>query len=154
MFSIATESLDVNLLRLSLDDSRAGAYVSFEGWVRDHNEGRAVTRLEYEAHQSLAVSEAERILLEAKDRFGLIAFRCIHRVGTLAIGELAVWVGVTAAHRAEAFEGCRYIIDEIKARLPIWKKEHYADGSSQWVNCQSCSSPQHQLAAASGSGTP
>lgn len=94
-----------------------------------------MTALEYEAHGPVAVSEGEKILAEARERFGLLAASSCHRVGRLEIGDCAVWVGVSAAHRGVAFEGCRYIIDELKQRLPIWKKEHYRDGHSDWINC-------------------
>jgi molybdopterin synthase catalytic subunit len=75
-------------------------------------------------------------MAEARAKFGLVRAIGIHRVGSLQIGDLAVWVGVTSGHRGEAFDACRYIIDEIKYRLPIWKKEHYAGGDSGWINCQ------------------
>jgi molybdopterin synthase catalytic subunit len=119
-------------------DPAAGGYVSFEGWVRDHNEGKAVTRLEYEAFEALAVKEGERILGEAAKRFPIKHALCIHRVGALALTDMAVWVGASSAHRGEAFDACRYIIDEVKHRVPIWKKEHYRDGDSGWVNCEAC----------------
>ncbi len=125
-------------LRQALKHPGCGGYVAFEGWVRDHNEGRTVLRLEYEAFAPLAQREGERILSEARARFGVERACCAHRVGALAIGELAVWVGVSAAHRGEAFDACRYIIDEVKHRVPIWKKEYYQDGDSGWVNCERC----------------
>ncbi len=125
-------------LRRALADPACGAFASFEGWVRDHNEGQRVQRLEYEAFEALAVREGERILAEALARFGVARAVCEHRLGDLAIGEIAVWVGVSAAHRDEAFRAARYIIDEVKHRLPIWKKEHYASGDSGWVNCERC----------------
>jgi adenylyltransferase/sulfurtransferase len=103
-----------------------------------------VHRLEYEAFETLAVKEGERIVAEAIRRFGVTRAACVHRVGTLGIGELAVWVGVSAAHRGEAFAACRYIIDEVKHRVPIWKKEHYADGDSGWVNCERCAAAAHE----------
>jgi molybdopterin synthase catalytic subunit len=87
---------------------------------------------------------------EAIARFGVARAACVHRVGELAVGELAVWVGVSAPHRDEAFRACRYIIDEVKHRLPIWKKEHYLDGDSGWVNCERCAAP----AAHAASDTP
>ncbi len=121
-----------------LTDAANGGYVSFEGWVRDHNEGRAVRRLEYEAMSGLAEREGERIIAEACARYGVAHACCVHRVGELAIGDLAVWVGVGARHRDEAFRACRYIIDEVKHRVPIWKKEHYEHGDSGWVNCERC----------------
>jgi molybdopterin synthase catalytic subunit len=135
VFGIRERPIDVDVLRRSLEDVRAGACCTFEGWVRNRNEGREVTRLHYEAYAPIATSEGERILAEALERFDVFDARCEHRVGDLALGECAVWVGVSAAHRDAAFEACRYVIDEVKKRLPIWKKEHYVDGDSGWVNC-------------------
>ncbi len=140
-FSFSRTPLDVSALRSALADPACGGYAAFEGWVRDHNEGRRVRHLEYEAYEALAVREAERIIAEAAARFGVAHAACAHRVGDLEVGELAVWVGVSAAHRDEAFRACRYIIDEIKHRLPIWKKEHYVGGDSGWVNCERCAAP-------------
>jgi molybdopterin synthase catalytic subunit len=135
MFQISATPIDVNALKSALQDHGAGACVCFEGWVRNLNDGSAVVSLDYEAYEPLAVKEGEQVMAEAAERFQLIAATCQHRVGQLALGDCAVWVGVTAAHRDAAFAACRFIIDEIKARLPIWKKEHYADGDSGWVNC-------------------
>ncbi len=134
-FSVTAAPLDLAQLRASLQDPRSGGYCAFEGWVRDSNEGRAVSGLEYEAFTELATSEGERILEEAAARFGITAASAVHRVGDLRIGDLAVWIGVSAPHRDAAFRACRYIIDEIKHRLPIWKKEHYLEGDSAWVAC-------------------
>ena len=143
-FRFAATAIDTNLGRLALQDPAAGGYASFEGWVRDHNEGLAVRRLEYEAFEALGLKEGERILDEAAARFPIAKALCIHRIGALAVGELAVWVGVSAVHRGEAFAACRYIIDEIKHRLPIWKKEYYENGDSGWVNCERCATaPRH-----------
>src|SRR5215813_11406641 len=140
-FSFTREKIDEAALRTQLQDPTAGGYASFEGWVRNHNEGHAVRHLEYEAFESLAVKEGERIVAEAIKRFGVEHAACVHRIGDLAIGEMAVWVGVSARHRAEAFAACRYIIDEVKHRVPIWKKEHYENGDSGWVNCERCAAP-------------
>ena len=137
-FRFAQTAIDTSAARLELLDLGAGGYVSFEGWVRNHNEGHEVTRLEYEAFQELAVKEGERIVAEALRRFPVKHALCIHRVGTLTVSEMAVWVGVSSAHRGEAFEACRFIIDEVKHRVPIWKKEHYRNGDSGWVNCERC----------------
>jgi molybdopterin synthase catalytic subunit len=135
MFRLSPTAIAPAALQRQLTDARAGACVTFEGWVRDHNDGRPVRALDYEAFGELAEREGVRILAEAGAKFEIIAAACVHRVGALQIGDLAVWVGVVAAHRGAAFDACRYIIDEAKARVPIWKKEHYADGSSEWVNC-------------------
>jgi sulfur-carrier protein adenylyltransferase/sulfurtransferase len=140
-FRFSHEPLDTESLRDSLRDPACGGYTSFEGWVRNHNEGHNVSRLEYEAFEPLAVKEAERIMAEAVERFGIEHASCVHRLGNLAIGDMAVWVGASARHRHEAFLACRYIIDEVKHRVPIWKKEHYENGDSGWVNCERCAAP-------------
>ncbi len=140
-FSFTSDRINESELRKQLQDPAAGGYASFEGWVRNHNEGLRVRHLEYEAFEPLAVKEGERIVAEAVERFGIEHAACVHRIGDLAIGEMAVWVGVSARHRAEAFAACRYIIDEVKHRVPIWKKEHYENGDSGWVNCERCAVP-------------
>jgi molybdopterin synthase catalytic subunit len=94
-----------------------------------------VQALEYEAYVPLAEKEGERILAEARGRFEILRAECVHRTGRLGLGDVAVWVAVAAVHRGAAFDACRYIIDETKARLPIWKKEHYAGGASEWISC-------------------
>jgi len=134
-FRIVAAPVDTVGLKRVLEESAAGACVTFEGWVRNHNEGEAVQALEYEAHQSIAEKEGARIVAEALARFAITAAYCEHRVGKLGIGDCAVWVGVSAPHRGAAFDACRYIIDGTKARVPIWKKEHYASGVTGWVNC-------------------
>jgi sulfur-carrier protein adenylyltransferase/sulfurtransferase len=143
LFKFSNAALDIATCQRDLSDPAAGGYASFEGWVRNHNEGLAVTRLEYEAFEALANKEGERIVAEAIQRFGVIKAACVHRVGSLAIGDLAVWVGVSSRHRAEAFAACRFIIDEVKHRVPIWKKEHYVNGDSGWVNCERCAEHAH-----------
>lgn len=134
-------------LRERLNDPAAGAYASFEGWIRNENEGRDVLRLEYEVYEPLAVTEGEKVIAEARAKFSILHAACVHRAGLLEIGECAVWVGVSSGHRDEAFHACRYIIDQVKVRLPIWKKEHYADGHSGWVNCERCATHGHKASA-------
>jgi molybdopterin synthase catalytic subunit len=128
-FRLADAPFDVAPLRAALLSPRAGALASFEGWVRDHNDGRPVLGLRYEAYAALAECEGRAILDEARARFAIEAAACVHRVGALEIGELAVWVGASAAHRDAAFAACRWIIDEVKSRVPIWKQERYADAA-------------------------
>lgn len=135
-FQLADTPFDIATLRAQLLDDRVGGYASFEGWVRNHNDGRAVHGLRYEAYATLAESEGAKVLQEARARFDVIDALCVHRVGDLAIGELAVWVGVSAAHRDAAFAACRFIIDEVKSRVPIWKRERYADGDTGWLHPQ------------------
>jgi len=133
-FSLHTTLLDIPPLRATLHaNPRAGAFAAFEGWVRQHNEGRPVHGLRYQAYVELAEHEGRQIVEEALTRFDILDARCAHRIGELGIGELAVWVGVSAEHRGPAFAACRYIIDEVKARVPIWKHEYYSDGHSDWL---------------------
>jgi len=140
-FRFSHTPIEVERLRRALADPGCGGFACFEGWVRNHNEGAQVRHLEYEAFEALAVREGERIIQEALERFGVARAACEHRLGDLMVGETAVWVGVSAPHRHEAFLAARYIIDEVKHRLPIWKKEHYANGDSGWVNCERCATP-------------
>ncbi len=142
-FRIQSSPLQPSVYRAGLESGSCGAFVSFEGWVRDRNEGHDVLRLEYQAYEALANKEGDRIISEARERYPIEHALCVHRVGELTIGELAVWVGVSAGHRDEAFRACRYIIDEVKHRVPIWKKEYYRNGDSGWVNCEACAHPDH-----------
>lgn len=135
-------------LRAGLASPRAGAFNCFEGRVRDHNEGKAVVALEYEAYAALCQNEAQNIFREVKEKFSVIAAKCVHRIGKLQVGDMAVWVGVVASHREDSFRACSYIIDEVKARLPIWKKEYYANGDSGWITCPACGHHQHPAPAA------
>ena len=138
LFRLSDQPLETEALRAELLDPSAGGFVVFEGWVRNHNEGQAVTRLEYEAFPSMALKQGERLVAKAIGDGGAKGALCVHRVGSLEIGDMAVWVGVTSAHRDEAFTTCRAIIDTIKVQVPIWKKEHYVSGDSGWVNCERC----------------
>ena len=135
-FNLCQATFDIATLRSSLFDARVGGYASFEGLVRDHNDGRKVHGLRYEAYAKLAETEGERILDEALAGFEIIDAHGVHRTGDLAIGEIAVGVAVGAAHRAEAFDACEYIIDTLKAEVPIWKKESWESDSNSgqsWV---------------------
>jgi len=146
VFRFSHSPIDTVALRAELANPESGGYTAFEGWVRNHNEGHKVRHLEYEAFEPLAVKEGERIVAEAIERFGIERAACVHRVGDLGIGDMAVWVGASARHRDEAFRACRFIIDEVKHRVPIWKKEHYENGDSGWVNCERCAAPgDHEL---------
>ena len=143
MMQLTDGVIDAATLRDALSNPAAGGFCAFEGWVRNENEGKTVQRLEYEAYEPLAITEGNKVLAEARSQFPYLEACCVHRTGLLEIGDLAVWVGVASAHRDEAFKACRFIIDELKSRLPIWKKEHYADGDSGWVNCERCAQHVH-----------
>ncbi len=125
-FSLTAETIDTARLTAALADSAAGACVTFEGRVRNHNDGRSVVSLEYEAYERMAFREGAEVMAAAIERFPIVAAECVHRTGRLSIGDVAVWIGVISAHRDEAFLACRYIIDEVKSRVPIWKREHFA----------------------------
>ena len=134
MFSLTEEAIDTS----TQINPRAGARVVFEGIVRNHNEGLNVKSLEYSAYESMAIKEGQKIVDEALDKFDVISGRCVHRIGHLQITDMAVWVEVYSEHRREAFEACQYIIDEVKLRVPVWKREHYVDKKPEWVACHRC----------------
>lgn len=134
--------LDMAALRRELPPLRdCGGYVAFEGIVRDINHGRKVTRLDYEAYDVLAEKELRRIAEQAAERFNLRFVRAVHRKGSLAIGDTAVVIQVLSRHRREAFDGCRFVIDQLKSRVPIWKREYYDDGSAIWTQCHEHGGP-------------
>ncbi|NPV66107.1 MAG: molybdenum cofactor biosynthesis protein MoaE [Anaerolineae bacterium] len=126
--------LELAPLLAETEDDACGALVIFSGVVRNTNDGRPVSGMTYDAHVALAERVLAEIEAEALARFGVRHCRIVHRVGTLALGEVSVYVVVRAAHRAEAFEAARYAIDEVKARAPIWKEEHYTDGASRYLD--------------------
>ncbi|MFB6346869.1 MAG: molybdenum cofactor biosynthesis protein MoaE [bacterium] len=134
MFVITEERIDGPQVRTDLRDESCGAIVTFKGRVRDHNLGRTVTKLHYEAYRTLAVTEGETILQELRDEYDIHKARAYHRIGELTVTELSFWLGVTAPHRQAAFRACKDGVDRIKDRVPIWKKEYYEDGSSTWIN--------------------
>jgi molybdopterin synthase catalytic subunit len=131
---VVDEPLDLAAHEAAVADERAGAVVSFQGVVRDHDHGRGVTLLEYEGHPS-----AEKVLREVAEEIAadpdVYAVAVSHRVGTLGIGDVALVAAVSTAHRAAAFAACGRLVDEAKARLPIWKRQVFSDGTDEWVNC-------------------
>ena len=137
-FQLTDQSIDPSALRQQLLSRSAGAFCSYEGWVRDHNEGKSVRELHYSSYPQMAPVIADDILEEAKKKFDLEAAAIVHRTGPLGVGDIAVWVGVTAHHRGDTFLACRYIIDNVKHRLPIWKKEIYTDGTEAWIENNHC----------------
>ncbi len=133
MFQLTRDPIVGSLLP---EDRRAGARVVFEGTVRDLNEGHRVLELEYEAFDELAIREGAAILDAARERFPILEIACTHRVGRLGPTDVAIRVEASAQHRREAFAACEFVVDEIKRRVPIWKKEEYAEGGSEWLNTQ------------------
>lgn len=110
-----------------------GAVLLFLGTVRNHADGQSVDGMAYEAYEAMAAPVLEAIAGEAAERLGTDRVAVVHRVGELAIGEVSVAIAVSSPHRAQAYEASRYVIEEIKKRLPVWKHEHYTDGRSEWV---------------------
>jgi molybdopterin synthase catalytic subunit len=110
-----------------------GAIALFLGTTRDHHDGRKVTRLAYEAYEPMALAALEALERAAIERFEVAACRIVHRIGEVPLTEASVAVVVAAAHRAPAFDACRWVMDELKRTVPIWKKEHYAQGGENWV---------------------
>jgi len=110
-----------------------GAVVVFLGTTRDHHEGRRVVRLEYEAYRPMALAALERIERDTIGRHRVASCRVVHRLGVVPPAEASVAVIVAAAHRSDAFEACRWAMDQVKGAAPIWKKEHYGDGGAEWV---------------------
>ena len=133
---LVTDPIDVAAVLAELDDPASGALATFVGRVRDHHEGRQVERLEYSAHPTMAATQLEAIAAEAADRWPLSGLRIVHRLGTLEIGDVSVVVAVASGHRAESFAACRFAIEALKARVPIWKKEHYRAGEARWIGSE------------------
>lgn len=131
---IPAEALHQELLKGS---ESMGGVCLFEGRVRNHSHGKQVISLFYECYQPMALKVMEEIRHEALSKWKGIKVMAVHRYGPIPLGDAAVWIGVTSAHRDEAFVACRFLIDEIKSRVPIWKKEEYTDGTHVWVH-QSC----------------
>jgi len=144
MFEISHSPFDIPALRAEMHDPSCGALVMFEGLVRNHHDGRDVTQLRYTHHPVLAQKEGKRILEETMEKFAITKAIAIHRVGTLAIGDCAVVTLTSSPHREAAFEANRFLIDAIKARVPIWKQESYASGEIEWTSpCPNCGPAPH-----------
>lgn len=126
-------SLSVDEISAAVSDPTAGGVALFVGTVRDHDHGRAVTRLSYSAHPS-AEAELRRVAEKVAADFDVRALAAVHRVGELDVGDVAVVVAVACPHRAEAFQACRTLIDDLKNSVPIWKHQHFGDGESEWVD--------------------
>ncbi|RSM81776.1 molybdenum cofactor biosynthesis protein MoaE [Amycolatopsis sp. WAC 01375] len=132
--AVVDEPLSVEEHARLVDDAAAGAVVTFGGVVRDHDGGRSVERLAYEGHPSAADVLAEVVSDLSGKWTGVRAVAVSHRLGALAIGDVALACAVAAEHRGQAFAACSELVDEVKARLPVWKHQHFSDGSDEWVN--------------------
>jgi molybdopterin synthase catalytic subunit len=146
--AIVRRAIDVAALLAEVEDTANGATVLFLGHVREVNDGRAVTGIEYSAYGEMAERELATIAAECASAFGITHLAVEHRLGALALGDASIAIVVAHAHRAAAYEASRFVIEEVKRRLPIWKREGYVDGSSEWVNAsgvpQPHAAPEHQ----------
>jgi molybdopterin synthase catalytic subunit len=131
--AIVSEPIRAEAVLENLASSRDGACLLFLGVVRDRNDGREVSGLEYQAYREMAEQTLVSIVREASDRFSTDRITALHRIGGLAVGEVSTAIGVATPHRGDAYEASRYVIEEVKRRLPIWKREHYVEGESSWV---------------------
>jgi molybdopterin synthase catalytic subunit len=131
---VVDRRLDLAAHEAAVAERRAGAVVSFQGVVRDHDHGRSVTLLEYEGHPS-AADVLRQVAQEIAADPDVYAVAVSHRIGKLEIGDVALVAAVSTPHRAAAFAACARLVDEVKARLPIWKRQLFADGTDEWVNC-------------------
>ena len=131
---VSAEPISAQAMAGLVDDPGAGAVVTFSGDVRDHDHGRSVTRLDYEAHPT-AGDILATIAAEVAERFDVIAVAVAPRTGPLAIGDCALAAAVSAAHRGDAFAACSALVEETKARIPVWKHQFFSDGTDEWVNC-------------------
>jgi molybdopterin synthase catalytic subunit len=131
--SITTEPIDAGRLLQDSVSSSDGAAILFVGVVRDHNDGRSVGHLDYQAYPAMAEVTLREIVAEAQARWDTGAISVVHRIGRLEIGETSVAIAVAAPHRGEAYETSRYIIEELKKRVPVWKREGYLDGATEWL---------------------
>ena len=127
------EAINCGALLAQLKDGADGAVVVFDGIVRNHTRGRRTLYLDYEAYEAMALEQMRSLAREAKQRFGVREIALVHRLGRLHVGESSVWIAVASAHRAAAFEACRWIIDTLKQMVPIWKKEYFEDGAG-WAD--------------------
>ncbi len=132
--AITDAPLDAARLLAEVGRTANGATVAFVGTVREVNDGRAVTGIDYSAYREMAERELDAIVRETVTRYGTPDIVAEHRLGTLALGEASVIVAAAHPHRAQAFDACRQVIEEIKRRVPVWKREHYVDGTREWVD--------------------
>ncbi|MDO4895814.1 MAG: molybdenum cofactor biosynthesis protein MoaE [Moraxella sp.] len=134
-FALLDTPIDERILKTSLTHANCGALATFEGWVRNHNNARPVQKLTYYGYEQLALNQGKLLINQAKERFDIEQAVAIHRIGDLAIGDMAVWIGVVSAHRYPAFDACRWLLDAIKAQIPVWKQEFYTDSNtSLWLS--------------------
>lgn len=134
LVALTEDAIQPQALLDAVSSTACGATSLFLGTVREVNEGRSVTGIEYSAYRTMAEREMRAIVEEASERFSAVRLALVHRVGALGLGEVSVGIAASHAHRAPALDAARYVIEQLKRRVPIWKREHYADGTREWVD--------------------
>ena len=151
--AVTHEPLDSDRVMASVGGDEDGAVLLFMGTVRNHADDRPVSGMRYEGYEEMAVEMLRRIADEASERFHSPSIAVVHRLGDLRVGDVSVMVAVSSPHRAEAYGASRYIMEEIKTRLPVWKKEFYTDGTTDWVEGVTPATPGQPSGSRSGQGS-
>lgn len=152
MISIVSEKIDTAAVLDSVSSPRAGASVLFVGTTRQFTGDRETTQLSYECYEAMAIAKLEELSARAKERWDVIHCAIVHRVGEVAIEEASVAVAVSTAHRKASFEAAEWLMEELKKQVPIWKKEHWADGDQQWIHDSTSASDGEELPTKSVEG--
>jgi len=134
LIEITSDPIDTAAVLASVQSNNAGASVLFVGTTREMTEGKRTLKLDYQCYQAMAIKKMAEILEEAQTRWNLIACSIVHRIGTVELGEASIAVAVSSPHRVDSFESAQWMVDTLKRDVPIWKQEHWADGSTEWVH--------------------
>jgi len=134
LIEITSDPIDTAAVLASVQSNNAGASVLFVGTTREMTEGKRTLKLDYQCYQAMAIKKMADILEEAQTRWNLIACSIVHRIGTVELGEASIAVAVSSPHRVDSFESAQWMVDTLKRDVPIWKQEHWADGSTEWVH--------------------
>ena len=144
MIEITSTQIDTSAVLASVQSTQAGAAVLFVGSTRQFTDGRETLKLDYECYEALAIKKMTEILEQAKTKWKIEACSIVHRVGTVELGEASIAVAVSSPHRADSFEAGRWLVDTLKTEVPIWKRDYWADGSSEWIHPDGATPGQNQ----------
>ena len=144
MIEITSTQIDTSAVLASVQSTQAGAAVLFVGSTRQFTDGRETLKLDYECYEALAIKKMTEILEQAKTKWKIEACSIVHRVGTVELGEASIAVAVSSPHRADSFEAGRWLVDTLKTEVPIWKRDYWADGSSEWIHPEGATPGQNQ----------
>ena len=144
MIEITSTQIDTSAVLASVQSTQAGAAVLFVGSTRQFTDGRETLKLDYECYEALAIKKMTEILEQAKTKWKIEACSIVHRVGTVELGEASIAVAVSSPHRADSFDAGRWLVDTLKTEVPIWKRDYWADGSSEWIHPEGATPGQNQ----------